>query len=101
MQHDILKIVQQCTLDVAREQDITLPEQPGADTPLFGDSGIFDSMALVSLIVAVEQEILDATGTAVALADERAMSQTSSPYRTVSALAAYAAGRLVERDDHG
>ena len=58
---------------------------------LFGEDGVFDSMGLVSLIVAVEQEIEDRFGKAVALADERALSRSSSPYRTVETLAYYAA----------
>lgn len=61
------------------------------DTPLFGKQGVLDSMALVRLVVAVEQAIEDEFDRAVSLADERAMSQTSSPYRTVGALADYAA----------
>lgn len=60
-------------------------------TRLYGDGGIFDSMGIVSLIVAVEQEIQDRYGKSVALADERALSRSSSPYRTVSTLARYAA----------
>lgn len=60
------------------------------ETKLFGEDGIFDSMGLVSLIVAVEQEVEDRFGKAVALADERALSRSSSPYRTVGTLADYA-----------
>ena len=99
MQEDMLKLVLNCTMDVAREQDIVLSDQPDAETTLFGKAGIFDSMALVSLIVAVEQEIQDSTGIAIALADERALSQSTSPYRTVGALAGYAARRLAEHTD--
>ena len=42
----------------------------------------------------VEQEIEDRHGTSVALADEKALSQSSSPYRTVGTLAEYAAAAL-------
>ena len=64
------------------------------ETRLFGKEGLLDSMGLVSLIVAVEQEIEDRHGTSVALADERALSQSSSPYRTIGTLAEYAAAGL-------
>lgn len=65
-----------------------------ADTKLFGKAGLLDSMGLVSLIVAVEQEIEDRHEASVALADEKALSQSSSPYRTIGTLAEYAAAGL-------
>ena len=72
--------------------------KPGAaldqETRLFGKEGLLDSMGLVSLIVAVEQEIEDRHGTSVALADEKALSQSSSPYRTIGTLAEYASAGL-------
>ena len=101
MRQEILKIVETCALDVAEEQAIALRDTPDVNTVLFGESGIFDSMALVSLIVAVEQEVQDTLGVSIALADERALSQANSPYRTVGALADYAAGQLVQRGDDG
>lgn len=61
------------------------------DTALFGEDGLLDSVGLVSLVVAVEQGLDDELGLRVGLADERALSQRSSPYRTISSLAAYAA----------
>lgn len=66
-------------------------EQVTVDTPLFGETGLLDSVGLVSLVVAVEQALEDELGLSVGLADERALSQRSSPYRTVSSLADYAA----------
>ena len=63
----------------------------GPEVELFGEEGLLDSVGLVSLIVAVEQEIEDELGVHVALADERALSQRNSPYRTVASLAEYAA----------
>jgi acyl carrier protein len=65
-----------------------------ADSRLFGKGGLFDSMGLVSLVVAVEQEIDDRFGVAVALADEKALSRSSSPYHTIATLAEYAAERI-------
>jgi acyl carrier protein len=64
------------------------------DTILFGKSGQLDSLGLVNLVVTVESMLESETGTSVTLADEKAMSQTHSPFRTVSALADYIAGIL-------
>jgi acyl carrier protein len=65
-------------------------------TRLFGSEGILDSMGLVSLVVAVEQAIDDEYGVAVALADEHALSQRHSPYRTIGTLADYAGAELAK-----
>lgn len=66
----------------------------GPNTKLFGREGLLDSMGVVSLIVAVEQAIEDRHGVPVALADERALSQSEGPYRTIDTLAEYARGVL-------
>jgi acyl carrier protein len=62
----------------------------GAETPLLGREGVVDSLGLVSVIVSVEQSLEDELGISVSLADERAFSQRTSPFRTVGSLAAYA-----------
>jgi acyl carrier protein len=67
-----------------------IPRDVGSETPLFGQEGILDSVGLVTLIVAVEQAIEDTFGVSVSLADEKAMSQRHSPYRTIGTLAEYA-----------
>lgn len=64
---------------------------PDVDTQLFGADGLLDSVGLVALVVAVEERLADELGIDVSLADERALSQQRSPYRTVSSLAGYAA----------
>jgi len=65
-----------------------------AETPLFGDDGVLDSMGLVTLVVAVEQAIEDRYEAQAGLADDKAMSQARSPYRNVASLAAYAGDAL-------
>ena len=72
-----------------------------SDTTLLGRSGILDSLGLVSLIVSVEQAIEDECGVSIGLADERAMSETRSPYRTVGSLAEYAARLVKENTQDG
>ena len=64
---------------------------------IYGDNSQLDSLALVSLIVAVEQNIEDEFGISITLADERAMSQENSPFRTVSSLADYIEALLKEK----
>ena len=64
-------------------------EQLGEDTRLIGRAGVLDSMGLVTLIVDVEQRLEEEYDTVVVLADERALSQTRSPFRSVGSLADY------------
>lgn len=72
----------------------TLDKMPA--TILFGKSGRLDSLGLVSLIVAVEQNIQDEFGVSITLADERAMSQQNSPFKTVATLSDYVALLLAD-----
>lgn len=69
------------------------------DAPLFGSGGTLDSIALVSLIVAIEQAIEDEFDDIITLADEKAMSQKNSPYRTIGSLAKYINSLLMENQD--
>ncbi len=63
--------------------------QPTLTTKLFGGDGALDSLALVSLIADVEEKISINYGRDIVLADEKAMSQKVSPFRTVESLANY------------
>ena len=60
-----------------------------SDSIIYGDNSPLDSLALVSLIVAVEQSMEDEFGITITLADERAMSLDNSPFRSVASLAGY------------
>jgi len=59
------------------------------ETRLVGWESVLDSMHLVSLIVAIEREVEDAFGVAVTLADERALSMSASPFRSIQSLTDY------------
>ena len=59
------------------------------NTALFGSGSKLDSLNLINLVVAVEQNIEDEFDVSLTLADERAMSQKHSPFRTIGSLADY------------
>ncbi len=61
----------------------------GADSILFGEGGVLTSVDFVTVVLDIEEAVEEATGKSVTLADERAMSQKHSPFRTVGALADY------------
>lgn len=56
---------------------------------MFGRDSPLDSTALVSLLVDVEQQVNEACNTRIVIADDRAMSQKHSPFRTIGSLAEY------------
>jgi acyl carrier protein len=101
MSEDLVKTVIAATRELAAEQGIDIDGTLDANTRLFGEGGLLDSMALVSLVIAVEQALEEQHSVAVALADEKALSQRSSPYRTIGTLAAYAAQELAARRKSG
>ena len=56
---------------------------------LFGHGTVLDSIGLVNLIVSIEQRIDDEFGITLTLANDRALSQVKSPFRTIKALSDY------------
>ena len=58
-------------------------------TRLIGSKAVLNSLGLVSLIVDIEQKLSDDYEISVTIADDRAMSQEKSPFRTVGSLAEY------------
>lgn len=97
MKEQVLGFVVQAVKEVADEQGLVVPADLGEATRLFGEGGLLDSLALVSLVIAVEQGMEERFGKRVELSDDKALSQKNSPYRTVGSLAAYAAGELESR----
>ena len=96
MREELIAII----LNIATEQNPTLPrvievERLG-EAPLYGRGGPLDSLGLVRFIVEIEAAVEGRFGRPIVLADERAMSQQRSPFRTVGALAEYVANILNE-----
>jgi len=72
--------------------------EKSADMVLLGDAGTLDSLTLVSLIVQTEQKIEEELGVTISLADDRAMSQETSPLSTVGNLVDYISLLLSEHN---
>jgi len=69
------------------------------DTVLFGENSPLDSLGLVNFIVAVEERIEDDLDISLTLADEKAMSERNSPFRTVQAFRDYILKLIVEANN--
>jgi hypothetical protein len=66
-----------------------LEKAPG--TALFGDASVLDSLALINLLVAVEDRIGAAGGAPVGLLDEVGKGDEATPLRTLGTLATFVA----------
>jgi acyl carrier protein len=85
----ILALITQIANEFNEQLEFKIDLGRGGDAPLFGQDGVLDSLGLVSFVVAVEQAIESEFGIALTVADEKAMSQEHSPFRTIGALAKY------------
>ena len=63
---------------------------------LIGKDAGLDSLGLVNLIVLVEEKIQQGFGVGITLVDERAMSQSKSPFRTLGSLSELVEEQLKE-----
>lgn len=94
MRAKILDIVQSAVRDLNVELGYPELAQPTENTALHGGESGLDSLSLVTLIVDIEGQVASSLGKTVVLADEKAMSQRNSPYRTVGALVAFILERI-------
>lgn len=86
---EIIQAIYRAVGDINQQLPTELQMDKSIDTVLFGRSGKLDSLGLVNLIVAVEEGIEEEFGVTITLADEKAMSQKSSPFKTIGTLAGY------------
>ena len=94
MTQELVDLIVDAARELAEQEAVERDGELDADTALFGEGGLLDSMGLVSLVIAVEQAIEERYDLSIGLADEKALSQKNSPYRTVRTLADYAAGEI-------
>ena len=81
-----LKIVIASIQEVFAQTGMDASTDIGEETVLVGKDAVLDSLGVVSLIVEVEQRVEGEHGASVTLANDKAMSQRNSPFRTVGVL---------------
>lgn len=89
MEQQIMKIIFDAIDEINEQLSDEQKLAKSNDMILFGESGKLDSLGLVNLIVATEQKLEEQYDVSITLADEKAMSQKNSPFRTVNTLAEY------------
>lgn len=88
-QESVLEIIFRALHNLNDEMDDDNKFEVSATTCLFGTDATLDSLSLVSVIVDVEADVSTALGRSISLTDDRAMSQTISPFDNVKTLTDY------------
>ena len=89
MQEKIEKIITDTLKELNEELENEAFLNPNSKTKLYGGNGAMDSLALVSFITDLEEKISDEFDKEIVLADEKAMSAKTSPFRNVESLTLY------------
>ena len=90
----VLQVMFTAIDEINETQPLGQKLEKSIETHLFDKQGKLDSIGLVNFIVSLEQALADEFGIAVTLADEKAFSRETSPFRTVGSLADYVMEQL-------
>ena len=98
------QIIQAVFLAVDELNEILSEEkqiEKSGDSPLFGKGSSLDSLGLVNLIVAIEENVEDEFNITLTLADEKAMSRKRSPFLTIETLVDYIVELMEKEGQNG
>ncbi len=84
-----VSIVSQSFANAASEAGDELATAVGESTALVGPDSVLDSMALVTLVLDVEQRLDEQVGVTISLMNEQALSRRHSPFRSIGSLVDY------------
>ena len=82
-----LDVVTGCLREAIEQSGAQDPVVVDENTVIVGKDAVIDSVGVVSLIVDIEQRLEMDFNVSVTLANDKAMSQRSSPFRTAGVLA--------------
>lgn len=93
---DTLKLIYEVIDELNLELEENALLEKRVDAKIFGQGSVLDSMGLINFITLIEEKIEQDTGKFISIADERAMSQESSPFQSVGSLKDYIDSLLSE-----
>ncbi len=91
----IVDLVIKTVQEVGYDQENQALIEANKDTLLFGEN--LDSMGIVFLVADLESKISEKLNIDIILADDRAMSQKTSPFRSIKTLSEYSKILIEER----
>ncbi|TGO02872.1 hypothetical protein PN36_17505 [Candidatus Thiomargarita nelsonii] len=98
---EILKIVLEAVSEVGEDEDKDILQNPDESTRLYGGAnGNLDSMGVVFLVTELEESLSEKLGIDLTLADDRAMSQRNSPFKSVKTITDYIMMLLKEKQEN-
>jgi acyl carrier protein len=86
---ELIDIILERVKEQIADNPDTADSKVDENSVLYGENGLVDSLGLVSIVLDVEQNLNDQLGSEIVIADEKAMSQKVSPFRTPGRLADY------------
>jgi acyl carrier protein len=89
MSNTIIEIIYNSIDELNEQLKNDMKLEKSTETKLIGSNIKLDSLGIVSLLVTIEQNIEDEFDVSITIADEKAMSQKRSPFRTIGTLADY------------
>ena len=95
---NVLELVKEKVKEIGEEKNNKALINCNEHTSLYSPKGYLDSLTLVFLISEIEEEIENRYKTIITLADEKAMSQKISPFRSVNSLVNYIFKLLKENE---
>ena len=85
----INEVVLQSFQQIVRENEKSYDGIVDDNTAIMGSHSPFDSVDLVTFIVTLEQTLEDEWGVSITLADDRAMGQEVSPFKSIGSITDY------------
>jgi acyl carrier protein len=85
----LVNLVSQSFVSTASEAGVEHPNPVAESTALVGPDSVLDSMALVTLLLDLEQRFEEETGVTISLMSEQALSRRHSPFRSIGSLVDY------------
>ena len=84
--------------ELGDEMGIAELAEPNEKTKIFGGNGHLDSMGVVHLVSELEDLLAETFDIDIVLADDRAMSRHTSPFRNVKSLCTYIEAVIAEEE---
>lgn len=94
-----LAVVKAALHDLLTQNGDEIPTPFDESVVLVGKDAVIDSLGVVSLIVEIEQLLETEHDASITLANDRAMSERNSPFRTVGVLADHVMSLLAQAQD--
>ncbi len=85
MQNKLRDIVLRAVSQIFSEYQMPL-HQMNEDTLIYGERGGINSLALVRLIVDLEEMVEEEMGVSITITDEKSLSMKNSPFATIGSL---------------